>query len=146
MTDVNHCITKKIIETEYSVFALEDLTSIRVKKRRGVEMNRKLNNWSFYQFEQFLRYKAEALGKRVVLVDSRYTSQKCSCCGHTYKGNRNGPDFHCQNCGLHIHSDLNASRNIAHAGISRMGGLPVNQPNVMPSVVVTSHSLSRLGS
>jgi putative transposase len=132
VTDVNHCIAKRIVETEYTTFALEDLSKIRVQKRRGAEMNRKLNNWSFFQFEQFLRYKAEAKGKRVVLVDSRYTSQKCSRCGHTYKGNRDGPDFLCRKCGLHVHSDLNASRNIAHAGISGMGGQPVNRPNATP--------------
>jgi IS605 OrfB family transposase len=140
VTDVNHCITKEIVETEYTVFALEDLNSIRVQKRHGVDFNRKLNSWAFYQFEKFLRYKAEAKGKRVVLVDSRYTSQKCSGCGHTYKGNRSGPDFLCRSCGLHIHSDLNASRNIAYAGISGVGGLPVNQPNATPSAVVASHS------
>jgi IS605 OrfB family transposase len=141
VTDVNHCITKQIVETEYTMFALEDLNSIRVQKRRGADANRKLNSWSFYQFEQFLRYKAEAFGKRVVLVDSRYTSQKCSRCGHTYKGNRNGPDFLCRKCGLHIHSDLNASRNIAHAGISSVGGQPVNLSDVAPSVAVTSPRL-----
>ncbi|HEY3273361.1 MAG TPA: transposase [Methanocella sp.] len=140
VTDVNHCIIKRIVETEYTVFALEDLSKIRVQKRRGREFDRKLNNWSFFQFEQFLRYKAEAKGKRVVLVDSRYTSQKCSLCGHTYKGNRNGPDFLCRSCGLHVHSDLNASRNIAHAGIAGMGGPPVNRPNATPSVAVASHS------
>jgi putative transposase len=145
VTDVNHCITKHIVATGHTVFALEDLTSIRVQKRRGADMNRKLNNWAFFQFEQFLRYKAEAKGKRVVLVDSRYTSQKCSRCGHTYKGNRAGPDFLCRSCGVHIHSDLNASRNIAHAGISGRGGLPVNQPNATPIAAVASHSPSGHG-
>lgn len=130
VTDVNHCISKQIVSTPYTVFAIEDLGKIRVQKRRGTEMNRKLNNWSFHQLEQFLRYKAEAIGKRVILVDARYTSQKCSKCGHVYKGNRDGSDFLCRKCGFHIHADLNASRNIAHAGISGMGGLPVKQPIV----------------
>ncbi len=130
VTNVNHCIAKAIVNKDYTVFALEDLGKIRVQKRRGKDLNRKLNNWSFYQLKEFLLYKAEALGKRVILVDGRYTSQKCSCCGHVYKGNRNGSDFLCRNCGFHIHADLNASRNIAQAGISGMGRLPVNQPNV----------------
>ena len=47
----------------YDVFAIEDLTSIRVQSRtKGVKFTKKLNNWSFYQLEQFLRYKAEAFG------------------------------------------------------------------------------------
>ena len=59
VTDVNHCISKQIVNAEYTVFALEDLSKIRVQKRRGKEFDRKLNNWSFYLLEQFLGYKAE---------------------------------------------------------------------------------------
>lgn len=44
---------------------------IRVQNRKGTEFNRKLNNWLFYELEQFLRYKAEDIGKQVVLVDAR---------------------------------------------------------------------------
>lgn len=127
VTDVNHCISKQIVNSEYTVFALEDLSKIRVQKRRGKEFDRKLNNWSFYQLEQFLGYKAEALGKHVLLVDARYTSQKCSNCGHTYKGNREGSAFRCRKCGFELHADLNASRNIAQAGISCLSRLP-SQP------------------
>lgn len=133
VTDTNHCISKQIVESEYTVFALEDLSKIRVQKRRGVEFNRKLNNWSFYELEQFLRYKAEDLGKQVVLVDARYTSQKCSVCGHAYKGNREGSSFRCRKCGFQLHADLNAARNIAQAGISCLSRLSVNQPNVAHS-------------
>jgi len=133
VTDVNHCISKQIVQSPSTVFALEDLTKIRVQKRRGKSFNRKLNNWSFYQLEEFIRYKAENLGKRVISVDARFTSQKCSVCGHVYKGNRHGVQFLCRKCGFELHADLNASRNIARAGISGMGRLPVNQPIVVCS-------------
>jgi len=130
VTDVDHCISKQIVNSDYTVFALENLSKIRVQKRRGKDFNRKLNNWSFYELERFIRYKSENLGKSVVLVDARYTSQKCSLCGHIYKGNRDGSSFRCRKCGFQIHADLNAARNIAHAGISGLGRLSVNQPNV----------------
>jgi putative transposase len=135
VTDVNHCIAKDIVNMPFDVIALEDLTSIRVQKRRGKNFNRKLNNWSFYQLEQFIRYKAEALGKQVVSVDPRFSSQKCSKCGHTYKGNRDGSSYRCRSCGFQIHADLNAARNIAQAGISCLSRLSVNQPNVGMSAV-----------
>lgn len=135
VTDVNHCIAKEIVNMPYDVIALEDLTSIRVQNRKGKNFNRKLSNWSFYQLEQFIRYKAEALGKRVVSVDPRYSSQKCSKCGHTYRGNRDGSSYRCRNCGFQIHADLNAARNIAHAGITCLSRLSVNQPNVGMSTV-----------
>ena len=123
VTDINHCISKQVVNSEYTVFALEDLSKIRVQKRRGKKFDRKLNNWAFYQLEQFIGYKAEALGKHVLLVDARYTSQKCSNCGHTYKGNREGSAFRCRKCGFELHADLNASRNIAQAGISCLSRL-----------------------
>jgi IS605 OrfB family transposase len=133
--DVNHCISKQIVTSEYTVFALEDLSKIRVQKRRGKEFDRKLNSWPFYQLEQFVSYKAEALGKHVLLVDARYTSQKCSNCGHTYKGNRERSAFRCRKCGFELHADLNASRNIAQAGISclsRLSCQPANCDTISP--------------
>lgn len=129
VTDVNHCISKTIVSMPYDVFALEDLTSIRVQSRRkGKNFSRKLNNWSFYQLAQFLEYKAEAIGKTVIYVDPRYSSQKCSKCGDIKKSNRKGSSYHCKECGFQIHADLNASRNIAQAGISCLSRLSVNQP------------------
>ncbi|HWR25362.1 MAG TPA: transposase [Methanosarcina sp.] len=131
VTDVNHCISKTIVNLPYDIFALEDLTSIRVQSRRkGKNFNRKLNNWSFYQLAKFLEYKAEALGKSVLYVDARFSSQKCSKCGDVRKSNREGSSYHCKACGVQIHADLNASRNIAQAGISCLSRLSVNQPNV----------------
>jgi IS605 OrfB family transposase len=131
MRDVNHCIAKEIAAKPFAVFALEDLKNIRVQKRRGKNFDRKLNSWAFFQLEQFLRYKTEAQGKSVILVDSRFTSQKCSRCGHTYKGNRKGNDYRCRNCGFHSHADRNAALNIAHAGISCLGRVVVKGPNVV---------------
>ena len=131
VSDVNHCISKEIAAMPFDMFAIEDLNSIRVQSRtRGVEFTRKLNNWSFYQLEQFLRYKAEAACKSVVTIDPRYTSQKCSNCGHIYKGNRKGHSFKCVKCGFQIHADLNAARNIANLGKSEVSRLTVTQPYI----------------
>jgi IS605 OrfB family transposase len=128
VTHVNHCISKEIVNMPYNVFALEDLKSIRVQSRKGKDFNRKLNNWSFYQLAQFLEYKSEAICKRVIYIDPRFSSQKCSKCGDIHKGNRKGNSYHCKACGYEIHSDLNASYNIAQTGIACLSRLPVNQP------------------
>lgn len=130
VTDTNHCISKTIVNMPYDIFALEDLTSIRVQSRKGKDFNRKLNSWAFYQLAQFLEYKAEALGKSVIYVDPRFSSQKCSKCGDIRKSNRKGNSYHCKACGFQLHSDLNAALNIAQAGISCLSRLSVNQPNV----------------
>jgi IS605 OrfB family transposase len=135
--DVNHQIAKEIVNSPYGVFALEDLSGIRERtmcKKHGRKWKRKKNEklgyWSFHQLEQFISYKAEEIGKRILIVDRAYTSQRCSRCGHTSKKNRNGSKFRCCSCDLQLHADLNASRNIAQLGISELSRLPVNQPNV----------------
>jgi len=105
-----------------SVFVLEDLSSIRTS-RRGKKMNKWLGSWAFYQQEEFLTYKAEALGKRGVHQDPRYTSQKCNVCKHIKRTNRNKSRFCCKNCGHRTHADLNAARTF------RTLNCPINLPS-----------------
>jgi IS605 OrfB family transposase len=135
--DVNHCIAKEIVESPYATFTLEDLKGInqkKMRKRRGSEWMRKLNgnlaSWNYNQLERFIRYKAEEVGKSMVIVPGRNTSITCSRCGYRAKKNRHRHEFHCAKCGFQLHADLNAARNIACLGISEISRLPVNQPNV----------------
>ncbi|RCJ27824.1 hypothetical protein A6770_25095 [Nostoc minutum NIES-26] len=110
MRDTNHCVSKKLANQPLiAVFVLEDLSSIRTQ-RRGKKMNKWLGSWAFYQQEQFLTYKAEALGKRVAYQDARYTSQKCNICKHIRKTNRHKSKFCCKNCGHWTHADFNAAK------------------------------------
>ena len=109
--DVNHCVTKQIANGDGEVFVLEKLQGIRAL-RRSRKMNKRLASWPFFQFDFFLTYKAAALGKTVAYVDARYTSQRCSRCHHTARKNRKGAVFHCNQCGLRMHADMNAAINI----------------------------------
>lgn len=127
---VNHCISKEIVAMPYDIIAVEDLTGIRMNKGKCKDFSRKLNSWAFYELEQFLSYKAEAIGKNIIKVDPGYTSQKCSRCGHIHKGNRKGHSFRCLKCGFQIHADLNAARNIAFIGKTDIGRLTVTQPYI----------------
>jgi IS605 OrfB family transposase len=96
----------------YDIYVLENLTGIRKQKSRGKKLNKWLSNWSFFQLEQFLIYKATAIGKTVVYVDPRYTSQKCSNCGIVDKDSRNGSHYSCNGCGYQEQADINAAKNI----------------------------------
>ena len=142
MTDINHGVSKQIVEKDYAYFALEDLSGIRTQISRGKKVNGMLNSWAFYQLEQFIKYKAEDEGKHILKIDARYTSQKCSKCGNIKKTNRKGSDFKCNSCGCELHADLNASRNIAQNGISVLSRLSVNQPNATPMVVASPRALA----
>jgi IS605 OrfB family transposase len=113
--DVNHVIAKRIVESLDSgdVIALEKLTGIRQNVRLRKKQRKDLHKWNFFQFEQFLTYKANTRGISVGYVDARYTSQKCSVCGHISRSNRQSQSvFKCKHCGFSLNADLNASRNI----------------------------------
>ena len=127
--NTNHCISKGIVNKPYDVFALEKLYITRQKKN-GKKFNSLLGSWSPSQLELFIIYKAENLGKVVVEIDPRYTSQRCSKCGFVHKWNREGLCFRCGNCGFMLNADLNASGNIGVLGKSEYVRLFVNEPMV----------------
>jgi IS605 OrfB family transposase len=93
VTCENHRISKEIVNTDFAVFALEDLKGIGKERWLDRRMKGKLRSCSYHQLEMFIRYKAEELGKAVVLVDSTCTSQWCSKCGWIDKKSRHGGIF-----------------------------------------------------
>ncbi len=129
MRDFNHCLSKRIVSMNYGAFALEGLKGIR-NGRKGRVFNRIRSNWAYFQFRQFFTYKTEDVGKSVVLVDPRYTSQRCNNCGFIDKSNRNKGVFHCVSCSFHSSSDLNASINISQIGKILFEQAVVNRPIV----------------
>ena len=106
----NHSIAKEIVNLPYTHFILEKLS--KMKKDKGKRFNRRISNWSYYQLENMLKYKSEALGKTIEYVDPRYTSQRCNCCGHIDRNNRKGEEFVCKKCGHKDGADINAAKNI----------------------------------
>ena len=71
----------------------------------------------WHTFKTLLQYKLEELGGELVLVDAKYTSQRCSDCGHTNSDNRTTQArFCCTHCGHAENADHNAARNILAAG------------------------------
>ena len=125
MAWVNHNISKSIVSKfNGSKIVMENLKGIR-KKHRGKIMNYWISNWSFFQLQSFIQYKAERRGITVDRVKSYYTSQFCHRCGKI--GVRLSGCFSCQ-CGLHnYNADLNASRNLAHPKLVERQAL-VNVP------------------
>lgn len=78
--------------------------------------NRILRNWSYYELQSMIEYKAEREGIKVRYVNPAYTSQKCGKCGHIEKANRQTQArFKCIECDFELHADHNASINIARS-------------------------------
>lgn len=120
-TDANHVIAKTIVSTAERTgrgIALEDLSGIRDRVRLRKHQRTTLHSWAFHQLGQFIAYKAKLAGVPVVFVNPAYTSQECSGCHHVDRRNRpNQSSFACRACGLTMHADRNASRNIAARGV-----------------------------
>jgi len=144
--DENHCISKKIVESlpSGSTIVLEDLKYIRERCKHKKDQRGEFHSWSFYQLEQFIIYKAAAKGISIVYVDPRYTSQKCSKCGHISRSNRkNQTQFKCTRCGYTLNADLNASINIRNNyldSIRHPSRAPVNEPIVSDMTLCESTS------
>ena len=109
----NHMISKRIVEfakkhkCEY--IHLEKLT------KDGFD-NTILRNWSYYELQQMIEYKADRLGIKVRYVNPAFTSQTCSRCGNIDKENRQTQEtFVCTKCGFKLNADHNAAINIARS-------------------------------
>ena len=134
-TDVNHCISKRLVEVAkgtHRAIVLEDLKGIRERAKKGTRktvcktMRQALSSWSFYQLRQFIEYKARVAGVLVIYVDPRNTSRTCSKCGQIDKKSRRDQEhFVCSACGHALNADINAALNIARRGAA------VIQPNAV---------------
>ena len=113
VTTYNHMISKNVVEFakkhQCEYIHLEKLT------KDGFD-NTVLRNWSYYQLQQYIEYKAEREGIKVRYVDPAHTSQTCARCGHVDKENRQTQEkFTCTKCGFELNADHNAAINIARS-------------------------------
>lgn len=121
----NHRVSREIVTTVAArggVLHVEKLLGIRDRTKKTRKVNRMLHAWPFAQLLAFIRYKAALAGIVVIEEDPRHTSQQCSRCRHTERGNRpKQAAFRCKACGFCVHADLNAARNLAARGTCSSG-------------------------
>lgn len=99
-----------LIQEGHSVYAFESLDFRHGGLSR--QMNRILNRAGRGVVKKKLRSMTEEYDCEVFEVNPAYTSQECSSCGFVFWENRYGSNFHCLACGLRLHADVNAARNI----------------------------------
>jgi len=112
--DFAHKLSINLVRS-YSFIAYEDL---QVHNLVGNHRYAKsINDVSWSRFTQFLRYKAESAGCKVIDVPPQYTTQTCSECQNIQKVEKGDNIYDCQRCGLQIGRDHNASINILRLGL-----------------------------
>lgn len=122
--------TANALVADHGVIVLEDLNLVamtasangtiedpgsNVAQKAG--LSRSLQDAALGRLAHWIHVKAESAGRRVWLVDPRYTSQRCSVCGHTDAANRSDQaTFACVACGHTANADVNAAVNVAQLG------------------------------
>ncbi len=128
----NHRVSREIVDSVAShsgVLHVEKLLGIRDRTKMTRKVNRMIHSWPFAQLLDFIAYKAALAGVQVIEEDPRHTSQRCSRCGHTERGNRPTQAlFRCKACAYEMHADLNAARNLAAKGACSLGVGSVTEP------------------
>ena len=116
----NHQLSKRVVDfaikNKAKYINMEDLSGFG---KNDLKKRHILANWSYYQLQQDIKYKADKFGIVVRFVNPYHTSQICSCCGHWEEGQRvkqaeficKNPE--CKNFGKKVNADFNAARNIA---------------------------------
>ena len=111
--EINRQLINFAVQEQVGTIIMENLDNIRNTAKSLNRANRNIHSWTFYQLQQFIKYKAELAGIKVEYINPKYTSQGCSKCAKVKKSNRKANLYSCE-CGNHIHADLNAGRNIAN--------------------------------
>ncbi|MBC6450106.1 RNA-guided endonuclease InsQ/TnpB family protein [Actinokineospora xionganensis] len=127
---------------EFDVIAFEDLKISKmtrsargtldvpgrgVRQKAGLNRGILANGWGLLVTR--LEHKAPG---RVVKVDPRFTSQRCSACGVVDREARESQAaFRCRSCGFAANADVNAALNIRFAAghaVAARGGPPLGEP------------------
>ena len=125
-----HRITTELVR-RFGLIAIEDLAvrnmtrsaagtlenpGRNVAQKAGLNRSMAEQTWGIIR--QQLSYKAVWAGRMLLVVDPRYTSQRCSSCGVVCAEHRNGKWYKCAECGMVEDADVNAAMNILHRALA----------------------------
>lgn len=113
-TNYIHQTTTEIVKTKPFQIVMENLNIKGMMKNK--HLAKAIAEESFYEFIRQMKYKTQIYGIKFIQVDRFYPSSKiCSCCGNI-KTDLKLSDriYRCDECGLVIDRDYNASINLAN--------------------------------
>jgi putative transposase len=110
-TDFLHKVSHTLASKDFDIIGLEKLEPKRMSEGNKTGLNKSIRNTQFGKLTAFLKYKAEALGKKIVFVNPKNTSKKCCVCGKKHNMPLSNRQMVCD-CGNNVDRDFNASINI----------------------------------
>ena len=121
--DFLHKESRKIANS-YDIVCMEDLNMKEMSQDSRFGKSVHDNGWGM--FTDFLSYKLERAGKKLVRIDKWYPSSKiCSCCGKFKKELKLEDRMYSCTCGNQMNRDENAAINICREGL-RISGVELD--------------------
>jgi IS605 OrfB family transposase len=126
--DLIHKFTTGLIKNN-ALIVVGDVKTTQFNSKKG-KLAKSVYDAGWFELKRQLTYKCENAGCRFEIVNERYTTQTCSCCGDMSSSlsGRAGlriREWTCTKCGTRHDRDINASKNILAVGLDRLGaGIP----------------------
>lgn len=126
--DAQHKFSTALVKRCAAIF-VGDVASAKLVK---TNMAKSTLDAGWSQLKTMLEQKCQRAGVVFEVVNERYTTQACSCCGSISASSPKGRvglrirEWTCVDCGTAHDRDVNAARNILAAGLRRLAvGIPV---------------------
>lgn len=122
--DAHHKFSTALVN-KYAAIFVGDVSSEKLAK---TNLAKSIYDAGWYQLKNQIQYKAIARGVIFEIVDEKYSTQTCSCCGAISPSSPKGRaglgirEWTCPECGTTHDRDINAAKNILAAGHSRLAG------------------------
>ena len=126
--DLIHKFTTQLVK-DNALIVVGDVRTTQFNSKKG-KLAKSVYDAGWFELKRQLTYKCENAGCRFEIVNEKYTTQTCSCCGDMSSSlsGRAGlriREWTCAKCGTWHDRDINASRNILAVGLDRLGaGIP----------------------
>ena len=126
--DLIHKFTTQLVK-DNALIVVGDVKTTQFNSKKG-KLAKSVYDAGWFEMRRQLTYKCENAGCRFEIVNEKYTTQTCSCCGDMSSSlsGRAGlriREWTCAKCGTRHDRDINASRNILAVGLDRLvEGIP----------------------
>ena len=126
--DLIHKFTTQLVK-DNALIVVGDVKTTQFNSKKG-KLAKSVYDAGWFELKRQLTYKCENAGCRFEIVNEKYTTQTCSCCGDMSSSlsGRAGlriREWTCVKCDTRHDRDINASKNILAVGLDRLGaGIP----------------------
>ena len=126
--DLIHKFTTGLIK-QNALIVVGDVKSNQFNSKKG-KLAKSVYDAGWFELKRQLTYKCKHAGCRLEIINEKYTTQICSCCGDMSSSPKGRAglrirEWACAECGTRHDRDINAAKNILAVGLDRLGaGIP----------------------